>query len=228
MSDEPTFRLNELAEGPSPTREAVRNASEALRGLIGRVVGSTAPPELLDEVAETIRAATARLDGFPHSDYIYSEASVTGDPGGFFDNSPVAGLGNPLAPPLVMRVEGDTVVAEVTWGSAYEGPPGCCHGGYVAAAFDDVLGLAQDLSGQSGMTGTLTVRYRRPTPLHQPHRFVARIDRVEGRKIFTTGELYDPNGAVLAEGEAVFIAIDFEKMRALLDKRDGEASEGPA
>ena len=45
-----------------------------------------------------------------------------------------------------------------------------CHGGYVAAAFDEVLGLAQDLGGQSGMTGTLTIKYRRPTPLHaDPH-----------------------------------------------------------
>ena len=118
-----------------------------------------------------------------------------------------------------MRVEGDEVIGEVTWGSAYEGPPGCCHGGYVAAAFDDVLGLAQDLAGQSGMTGRLTVHYRRPTPLHQEHRFVARLDRVEGRKIFTTGELYDPDGNVLAEGEGLFIAVDFSKLKAMAENR---------
>jgi acyl-coenzyme A thioesterase PaaI-like protein len=222
VTDDRSARLSELAQGPSPTTAAVHEASAALRELIGLVVASNAPVETIQEVAEVVRVATERLQGFPRGNYIFSEASMTGDPRGFFDNSPVAGLGNPLAPPLHMRVEGDTIVADVVWGAAYEGPPGCCHGGHVAAAFDDVLGLAQDLSGQSGMTGTLTVRYRRPTPLHQQNRFVARIDRVEGRKIFTTGELYDPDGNVLAEGEAVFIAIDFGKMRELVAKRDGE------
>ena len=53
----------------------------------------------------------------------------------------------------------------VTFGSAYEGPPGHVHGGYVAAAFDELLGMTQSLGGMPGMTGTLTVRYRRPTPL---------------------------------------------------------------
>jgi hypothetical protein len=55
----------------------------------------------------------------------------------------------------------------VTFGSAYEGPPGCVHGGYVAAAFDEMLGFVQSLGGNPGMTARLTfpigVR-RRSTP----------------------------------------------------------------
>ena len=38
-------------------------------------------------------------------------------------------------------------------GPAYEGPPGCVHGGFIAAAFDEVLGSTQSLSGSPGMTG---------------------------------------------------------------------------
>jgi acyl-coenzyme A thioesterase PaaI-like protein len=94
------------------------------------------------------------------------------------------------------------------------------HGGYILAAFDEVLGLAQDLGGQPGMTGTLTTKFRRPTPLHTDLRFVARIDRIEGRKTFTVGELYDPDGNLLAEADAVFITVDFEKLKALAEARD--------
>ncbi|MDP1794049.1 MAG: PaaI family thioesterase [Acidimicrobiales bacterium] len=213
-------RLESLAGGRGPERTAVREAADALRKAIEAVVATTAPPEVLEDAAAQIRAVADTLAQYPHGhNYINAEASITGHVGDFFDNSPVAGLGNPLAAPVRMRVEGDEVIGEVTWGSAYEGPPGCCHGGYVAAAFDDVLGLAQDLAGQSGMTGTLTIRYRRPTPLHREHRFVARLDRVEGRKIFTTGELYDPEGNVLAEGEGIFIAVDFAKLQQLADGR---------
>ncbi|MCH8155620.1 MAG: OsmC family protein, partial [Proteobacteria bacterium] len=45
------------------------------------------------------------------------------------------------------------------------------------------------------MTGTLTVRYLRPTPLHQKLIFHAELSRVEGRKIFA-------DARVEAEGKA--------------------------
>ena len=66
-------------------------------------------------------------------------------------------------------------------GRPYEGPPGHVHGGFVAAAFDEVLGFVQSTTGQPGMTGTLTIRYRKPTPLDTDLRFEATVQRVEGR-----------------------------------------------
>ena len=53
------------------------------------------------------------------------------------------------------------------------------------------------------MTGTLTVRYRRPTPLGDLHG-EAHIDRVEGVKTFVVGHLADAGG-VTVEAEGVFI-----------------------
>ena len=102
---------------------------------------------------------------------------------GHFDFSPLIGRSNPLAPPISLREENGRVLGEVTFGSAYEGPPGSLHGGYVAAAFDEVLGYAQSLTGSPGMTGRLEVSYRSPTPLHTPLRFEAWVESVEGRKI---------------------------------------------
>jgi len=107
------------------------------------------------------------------------------------------------------------VHGEVCFGSAYEGPPGHVHGGFVAAAFDEVLGFTQSLTGNPGMTASLTVRYRRPTPLHVGLRFDAGVDRVEGRKIYASGSVV-VGETVTAEAEALFISVDAERFQALL------------
>ncbi len=63
-------------------------------------------------------------------------------------------------------MEGDKAYGTVNCGYAYEGPPGHIHGGHVAAIFDQFLGMAQLVGKNPGMTGTLTMRYLRPTPLN--------------------------------------------------------------
>src|SRR5947209_2294161 len=85
----------------------------------------------------------------------------------------------------------------------------------LAAAFDEVLGMAQSLGGQPGMTGTLTIRYRRPTPLHTDLRFEATLDRTEGRKLFTSGRLH-AGDTLCAEAEGLFIQVDFAKIAELM------------
>src|SRR6185436_18331747 len=107
----------------------------------------------------------------------YAETANSGDVTALFDYSPLIGLSNPIAPPMVLRVEGDVVRGTVTFGAAYEGPPRHVHGGLIAAAFDEVLGFAQSMTGNPGMTGTLTIKYRKPTPLHTELRVEGRVTR---------------------------------------------------
>ena len=52
----------------------------------------------------------------------------------------------------------------------WEGPPGHVHGGYVAYLYDCVMGHHNIAVGVPGMTGTLRVRFRRPTPLYRARR----------------------------------------------------------
>jgi acyl-coenzyme A thioesterase PaaI-like protein len=113
------------------------------------------------------------------------------------------------------------VVARATFGSAYEGPPGAVHGGMVAAAFDEVLGMAQSLGGQPGMTGTLSIRYRKPTPLHRDLRFEGTLDRVDGRKLFTSGRCYDGD-TLTAEAEGLFIRVDFARIAEMMEQRKND------
>ena len=138
----------------------------------------------------------------------------------FIDHSPLVGPLNPLAPPIAIAADGTNVTGEVTFGAAYEGPPGCVHGGFIAAAFDEVLGIAQGMSGRPGMTARLTIQYRSPTPLHQALRFVGGIDHIDGRKIFTTGELrVAADDRLCAEAEGLFISMNPAVFERLMQNR---------
>lgn len=192
-----------------------------MRAVIERMVATSAPAEVFAGVADDLRAVAARLEGYPQEPiYLgYAEAATAGDAAGPFDNSPLLGRANPLAPPLRLRLEDGRIVGTARFGSAYEGPPGCVHGGFVAAAFDEVLGAAQSLSGQPGMTGRLTVHYRSPTPLHGELRFTGVFDRVEGRKIFTSGTVH-AGERLCAEAEALFVSIDFKRFAELKAARE--------
>jgi acyl-coenzyme A thioesterase PaaI-like protein len=198
-----------------------RRLADAMRLVIERLVPSNAPEEELRAAADSLERYAESLKEHPRLiNFHYAESANAGDVGAFFDQSPLIGLANPLAPPITVGKSGPrTAVATVTFGSAYEGPPGCVHGGYVAAAFDEVLGYVQSLGGSPGMTGTLTIKYRAPTPLHTELFFEAEILRVEGRKIFTRGRVF-AGDVVTAEAEGLFISVDLVKMAKLLQKRE--------
>jgi hypothetical protein len=53
----------------------------------------------------------------------------------------------------------------VTFGLAFEGPPGLVHGGFLGVFFDCVTQHQSCAAGMAGKTRSLTVRYRRPTPV---------------------------------------------------------------
>lgn len=209
-------------EDLTPRRAALRRIAAANRTLIEDMVGTEVDPDDLDAVAEELEALAARFrQDRPRSMYEgMSEAALSGgDVTTFFDHSPLIGMANPLAPPIRIEFGEDVVVGRVTFGSVYEGPPGCVHGGFVAAAFDEVLGSAQTFSGQPGMTARLTVNYRRPTPLHAPLEIEGRFDRLEGRKVFTSGRIV-VDGEVTAEAEGLFVSMDAERFRTLAEGFD--------
>lgn len=194
-----------------------------MRIIIERLVATAAPTEDIIEASDQLARVALRFDRLGGGGTIYEgfaeAANAGGDPHASFEHSPFIGRANPLAPPIYLQEIDGKVHGRVVFGSSYEGPPGCVHGGYVAGAFDEVLGATQSLSGAPGMTGTLTVRYRSPTPLHTELHFVGELSRVEGRKIFTYGRL-SARERLCAEAEAVFISIDYQRFADLRAKRE--------
>lgn len=238
-SSDPAFRsprvdrLHDLP--PTERRVAMRRLASAGREVIELMSSSSATAEELESAAASLESVAALLRGHSSGSAYEGVAEMAnagdllrerrrmveeGDPEAWaqFDYSPFIGLANPMSPPMVMDYEGDKVVCHVTFGSAFEGPPGCVHGGYVAAAFDEVLGAAQSLSGDQGMTARLITNYRTPTPLHEPLRIEAWLDRREGRKIFVIGTM-QVGDRLTAEAEGLFIAFDPEKFQKLLEAR---------
>lgn len=211
----------------TPDRLEKRRLAGAMRDVIQRLIATGAPTELVTEAADELERIAGRFAGIPHEPEYegYREtANVGDDPHASFELSPFIGRANPLAPPISLQDVEGVVRGAVTFGSAYEGPPGCVHGGYIAAAFDELLGATQSLSGSPGMTGTLTVRYRSPTPLHAPLRLEGRIREVDGRKIHTEGSLH-AGDRLCAEAEGVFISIDVAVFRDLKERREAEERE---
>ena len=214
-------RMQELRDAvPTPRRAELHRLADGARGVLHRLVQTSAPIELISEAADELEALAARFAEHPSSSIYegFAEAANAGEPFAFFDHSPMLGKANPLAPPIELRLEGGQMVGTATFGAAYEGPPGCVHGGYVAAAFDEVLGSAQSLSGSPGMTARLVVDYRSPTPLHTELRFVGTLDSVDGRKIRTSGQVWAGN-VLCAEAEGLFISIDFLRFADLKARR---------
>jgi len=217
----PSFhdRTTELTD----TDKARVRLATATRQLILDSFMSTARIEDLDAAIVHIAKALESInapDGIPGSAAAESH---------FTDRSPFYGSMNPLSMPMSMEQDDSVgefgaIVGIATFTEPYEGPPGHVHGGYIAAAFDEVLGMAQSLTGRPGMTGTLSIKYRAPTPLHQEIVYRGWVDRVEGRKIFTKGTSHI-GGTLCAEAEAVFLSMPTELMDKL---RKGRDLSGPA
>ena len=174
----------------------------ALRGLIDAVMtAGDASTATLDAATEVVDRLTATLvDGRRPEGSGYRPRSHDD----YLPRSPVVGAASPLSPALDWEIVDGRVLARGRFGAAYEGPPGYVHGGMVALAFDEVLGIVNIANGCPGMTGTLTVRYRRPTPLFTELRFDAWVDRLEGRRIRSRAELRDGE-TLCAEAEGIFI-----------------------
>jgi acyl-coenzyme A thioesterase PaaI-like protein len=205
--------------------DARRRLAAATRLVMERMVATTAPAEMLDGAAERMEAFAEMLAEHPYGRSYegVAEPANAPRPGEFFDHSPLSGTANPIAAPMHLEVADDrTVVGSVRFGGAYEGPPGSLHGGFVAPVHDEILGLANSLNGSPAMTGTLTVVYRKPTPLYTDLRIEATFDRADGRKQFCSSRLYA--GDVLCnEAEGIFVTFDRQRFIELVEERNARA-----
>ncbi|MGY2083696.1 PaaI family thioesterase [Blastococcus sp. SYSU DS0539] len=186
----------------------------ALRELIEASVTTTTPAAEVAAAAELVRQATARLAVSRRPAATLPELD---DPSvGRRVFNPVVGIANPMAPPLLVRRDGDGVVAEATLGIAYEGPPSYVHGGMSALFMDQLLGSAAGAAGLWGMTAHLELDYRGPLPLETPLVFRARVESTAGRKAVIAGTIAlaaEPDRP-LVEARGIFVMPRPEKAQA--------------
>jgi hypothetical protein len=211
-------RMRQAAKRVEGPWQAKRVLADALRELLEQLPSTAAPPEVLEALVPAIRAAAQRFAAAgrvpAQQDSLYAGME------NFQDTGPIVGLSNPVAPPLEFTLDPVAQVARGAgrFGTAYEGAPGLLHGGILAAAFDELLGVATVFSGGPGMTRELRVRYLRPTPIGVELSFTARLDRAEGRRLFVSAEV-EANGVRTAEASGLFTAVGGDKFEAFARAR---------
>jgi acyl-coenzyme A thioesterase PaaI-like protein len=214
---EQVARARESSRALGGAWSAKRELADALRALLEELNATAAPDAELRALAARVRDAARSFAAAGHAqvdaerrDGLYAGMES------FHERGPLVGLANPIAPPLDLRLdlEASVVRGVATFGAAHEGAPGLLHGGLLAAAIDEVLGMATSFSGSPGMTRELTVRYERPTPIHAPLHFTGRLDRAEGRRLHVSCEV-EANGVRTATAHGVFIQVGGEKFAEL-------------
>jgi acyl-coenzyme A thioesterase PaaI-like protein len=226
VSDGNQFGGFHVQAGPlSETDRARVELADEVRAMIREIISTEASPEEIRRARDHVQAGVEALVTKAHGQAQgVSEAALIQRGRNFLARSPVMGSINPIAVPLTVQVvqEGAQARAEahVNFTSPYEGAPGCVHGGFIASAFDEVLGVVQSASGHPGMTANLSVDYRSPTPLLRDLVFTGWCERIDGRKIYTRGALHHGD-TLCAEASGLFIAMRPELFAKLLALRDG-------
>jgi acyl-coenzyme A thioesterase PaaI-like protein len=176
--------------------------ADSVRRLIDATIRTQVDAATLAAAKEKIDCATEKLSAELMPDSF--GVRQTGDSQSMAWGNVMIGLRNPVAPPLAINHEANGLVwTEFTLGAAYEGPPGHVHGGVCAMVLDHVLGATAHKPGRPAVTGTLSVRYLRGTPLG-PLRAEAHVERVEGVKTFASGHIADAQG-ITVRAEGVFL-----------------------
>ncbi len=211
--------------------DPLNRLAAAMRRISHVVVGNPVGETELAEAAEQLTELAGRLETSARPEKILRQfPDPDGHPQDFFPTSPMTGVASPIAPPAeVWAVIGAGGFREIrgraSFGYQFEGPPTCVHGGVIAELFDELLGLANLAANQPGMTGTLKVRYHRPTPLLAPLELAARHTGRERRKIFTWGGIFC-DGVLTAEAEGTFIEVVADRMRGIVSG-NAEGVEAP-
>src|SRR5215472_12872055 len=185
-----------------PTQER-RELGEALRRLLDVVVQTGASLEDLRAAATAIDEMTAKLA----TSTVRADRSVTA--GSYRAHmSLVGGLSHPIAPQLQMEVDGDFGRGEVVVGPVFQGGPGLVHGGVL---IDHAMGCVAAGPQRPAMTVSLTMRYRKPTPLGVPLTVSVWLDRIEGRRLHLSAEIV-ADGQVTVAAEAVFLTLTAQNL----------------
>jgi acyl-coenzyme A thioesterase PaaI-like protein len=207
-----------LRERLAATGAELGGLAARVRALIDATVVAEAPAEALVAAGEAVERAVAALAPYvpPTRPPRYPMGGDLADPGALMPYDPVMGTMSPLAPPIVFSWEDGRAIGRVRFGTPYEGPPGCVHGGVVASAFDQVFNVANVMSGTAGPTVRLALRYRRPTPVREPVVFEGWLERTEGKRVHTRGRLRHGD-VVTVEAEGLFIRVPVERVMRLLE-----------
>ena len=194
--------------------------NEATRRLMKAVRLIDTSDEVVSQLSRKISDIASEAEKYTYSG-VTAQGSLKNDnnpierrdqnPSEFFPYSPAVGPFNPIAPPLKVEVTNAGKYKEIrAFGKldgVYVGPPDLVQGGVIALLFDDIMGSVLVVNNCGAMTGTLEVRYEKPTPITKELLWTGKIEKIEGRKIHVSAELWEEETRT-ATAKGVFVKVE--------------------
>jgi hypothetical protein len=132
----------------------------------------------------------------------------------YLDHAFDVGAYNPCFPEYTFdHLEDETASGRVTFPVVFEGPPGLVNGGFLAVFFDCIIQHQSCAAKRTGKTRSLTVTFRRPTPILTELHFDITREESEGRVTSTARLLLGDE--VLCIGEFKTVASSPDKLTGL-------------
>ena len=138
------------------------------------------------------------------------------------------------------ELEDGQFMAIFTPAEEHQGYPGRIHGGIAATILDETIGRAIMVAGSDniwGVTIDFSLKYRKPVPLGQELRILARVVSDKKRYFMATGEIILPDGTIAVTAQGKYLKLDIDKIadfdhegeewRVLPDGEDPEYVEIP-
>jgi hypothetical protein len=153
-----------FGEQPLPQTVAVAGALRRLTGLLLSLENDHPTVDaMVTQIAEWERELTSAAPPDP-TPRIGPQSTDTQRV--YLDHAFDVGAYNPCFPEYAFdTLDADAATGRVTFPVVYEGPPGLVNGGFLAVFFDCVTQHQSCASGRTGKTRSLTVTFRRPTPV---------------------------------------------------------------
>jgi hypothetical protein len=197
--------------GEAPLAQTVA-AAAAIRRLSSLLLAQERPHPTVDAMLakfaewEPELAATAPADNAPRINEVPGD-----DRRVYLNHATDIGAYNASFPEYRFdHLDAENAGGTVVFPLVYEGPPGLVHGGFLAVFFDSVMQHHNCVTGLSGKTRSLTVTFRRPTPILTGLRFDIVRSQVE-RGIVSTARLLGDD-EVLCMGEVNTLASPPDKL----------------
>jgi hypothetical protein len=195
--------------GEQPLAQTVA-AAGALRRLAGQLLSLEHPHPAVDDLLAHVDVCRKELAGAPDATPRIGEDGEDGQRV-YLSHAFDIGAFNPCFPEYEFdRIDVATAEGRVTFPVVYEGPPGLVHGGFLAVFFDCVIQHQNCATGLSGKTRSLTVKFRRPTPILTELSFDIVREQVDGNVTSTARLSLDDE--VLCVGEATTLALSPDKL----------------
>src|SRR3954469_12935525 len=125
------------------------------------------------------------------------------------------GRANPHGLHLDFDVSRDRATARFTASREHSGYDGFVHGGIVTALLDETMGWAIFHQGVWGVTGRLSVSFRRPVPVGEELTVSASVTKESRRGVEIHGELANGAGQLLADADGLFLVMPEDRRRQL-------------